>query len=512
MALLPLAVMLWMARRVATDERQRLRQFSHQVLRQKLQQLAKVPVELLDKYKQRLASGLSPHVTSSDQLRQYVDHEPRLRQLLLFAADGRRIHPPRAGPTSEQERMALRRLAGFIADRSSLGRVSEQSARQPNGWYDWFWDRGLNLVFWQRQSTGRLVAFEIARHRLIMDIIAALPAESSVGVQHGQARIVLSDARGATLYQWGAYRPAPSARPDLSLPLPRPLHAWQLSHFSAPGSAMATAGDGVWLSTLASVSAVALALIVAGVFLYRENTRQSREALQRVSFVNQVSHELKTPLTNIRMYSELLQQSLGDTEEKAQRQLAIISAESERLGRLINNVLSFAKQQRGTLSLRRSRVLVDPIISETLAVFAPAFETAGIAVSFDAGAEQPALIDGDALRQIVTNLLSNAEKYAAGSPLHLESAQDEKGITICVRDQGPGIQSGDVERIFEPFARLSSRVDEGVSGTGIGLPIARHLARLHGGELTVRSAPGQGSTFRLYLPTHRGAANGANKR
>jgi signal transduction histidine kinase len=225
-----------------------------------------------------------------------------------------------------------------------------------------------------------------------------------------------------------------------------------------------------------------------------------RDAAQRVSFVNQVSHELKTPLTNIRLYAELLEQNLPDEGESA-RQLGVIVSESQRLSRLIGNVLTFARSQNDKLALHPSRGSVDACIRFVLDHFEAVLEARGVRSAFDGHAGADVEFDRDAVEQILGNLFSNVEKYAAsGGVLEIASRQDGDWTTVAVRDRGPGVPKGQEERIFKPFHRLSNRLSDGVTGTGIGLAIARDLARKHGGDLTVTPS-NSGACFVVKLRT-----------
>jgi len=249
----------------------------------------------------------------------------------------------------------------------------------------------------------------------------------------------------------------------------------------------------------AGMAALVLALIGLASYFYRESTREMREAAERVSFVNQVSHELKTPLTNIRMYAELLEQSLPDDNSKATQQLGVIVSESQRLSRLIGNVLTFARKQNDKLALHPTAGNVDQCIQFVLDHFKATFESKGVKTVFTRGAGAKVQFDRDALEQILGNLFSNVEKYAAGGGL-LEVASRQEGSTtsIVISDRGPGIPRGQEEKIFEPFHRLSNKLSDGVTGTGIGLTIARELARKHGGDLKA-VASDTGARFELQL-------------
>jgi signal transduction histidine kinase len=239
-------------------------------------------------------------------------------------------------------------------------------------------------------------------------------------------------------------------------------------------------------------------------FFYRESTRELREAATRVNFVNQVSHELKTPLTNIRLYAELLAEQFEASETvdaaSAQRRLSIIVSESGRLSRLIGNVLLFAQQQRRRVELNLKPGCVDDTIQAVIQQFQPTLEAQGVATTFAAGAEALVNFDADALEQILVNLFNNVEKYAAqGKRLDIASRQDGQRTTILVADAGPGIPPAERDRIFQPFYRINNRL-EGPAGAGIGLSIARGLARLHQGDLRLVDSDA-GAAFEVDLNT-----------
>jgi signal transduction histidine kinase len=208
-----------------------------------------------------------------------------------------------------------------------------------------------------------------------------------------------------------------------------------------------------------------------------------------VSFVNQVSHELKTPLTNIRMYADLVEADLDGLPDEAadeiRPRLGVIQSESERLCRLIANVLTFARRQRKTLRLSPAPCCIDEVVQDVVARFRPALERLGVECEFSAGAGKIVSADADVVQQIVGNLISNVEKYAAAGQWMSIATREEGGRTIItVADRGPGIAPALRELIFEPFWRGDHGI-HGVAGTGIGLAIARELARLHGGDVTL---------------------------
>jgi signal transduction histidine kinase len=372
--------------------------------------------------------------------------------------------------------------------------VIEENLAQQSGWDSIYLDKSLQLLRWRRLSDGGLIGMELHRADLLFDFIALLPADDQ---QLPDARIRLRNAQGEILYQWGGFSPADAQRPDASLALTAPINSWQLEYFLNPLSQPASSLRKLQLLVLLGGMLLFLALL--GLFIHHELRRALREASQRVNFVNQVSHELKTPLTNIRLYAELLQGDL-DEDPKARRRIDIIVNETGRLSRLIGNVLTFARDQRNKLQLRPQPMIPDEQIRQTLEPFEPSMQRLNIETRLDLNASEPITADPDAIRQILANLISNVEKYAAeGQSLEIRSHLKDNRLLIEISDAGPGIPARQRKRIFNPFVRLRSDLAEGVSGTGIGLSIARQLARLHDGDLRCLHQA-KGSRFRLEIP------------
>jgi len=377
--------------------------------------------------------------------------------------------------------------------------IAEEVKTKPYGWYVWYWGRNTQILFWRLNGTGNIVGAELDSVRLLADVIGLLPSTSPVEEGTIKGRITLVNSIGETLYQWGGYVPGEAEEPLAGKSVCYPLAAWKLRYY-LPSEEFGTSG-GMYFSLIVALAAVGLALVGLAVYFYRESSREIRQAAQRVSFVNQVSHELKTPLTNIRMYAELMDEGLPGEEDKIQKYLSIIVSESQRLSRLIGNILTFSRKQRNKLTLHSSPGVADEVIQSVLENFRASFETNKIDVTFDGGARQLVNIDRDALEQILGNLFSNVEKYAAsGGIMKVESRHTDGQTIITVTDAGPGIPSRQREKIFLPFKRISNKLTDGVSGTGIGLSIARELARLHGGDIVVLQSPG-GASFQLTIAT-----------
>ncbi len=374
---------------------------------------------------------------------------------------------------------------------------------EARGWHTWYQDEGLHFLFWWRNASGTIFCVEVDRLRLLADLIAVLPETDTLDPILSSGRVALRDARGQIVYQWGAYEPGEAERARVQLALSPPLGAWHVEYFIDP-VAVAGTGRSFYYGAGTGLGALALVLLFLAVYLYRESSRESREAAQRITFVNQVSHELKTPLTNIRMYAELLEAELSG-EESHEQKLGVIVGESQRLSRLIGNILTFSRKQRKKLSLHPKPVCVEDSIRTVLESLRPALEAKGFEIHAENGPPETVMADPDAVEQILYNLVSNVEKYAAdGKFVGVKHAADGDRTVLEVWDRGPGIPEGERQRVFEPFYRASDKLTDGVAGSGIGLAIARELARLHGGDLrVVPQETGARFSCRLHTPPAR---------
>jgi signal transduction histidine kinase len=520
MVVVPLGLLSLAGVRLVSREERLLRQSFEELAMAQLVDLAHSVRAVLDERERRFADVpglLVAGGSASERLRSLVRREPLFRAALVLDREGHVLYPPPADDRTAQELGFLLRARSLLADRSALLANADAQAEQEHGpltasrapskhgissapapargWQVWYDGTDLNLLLWQRTPDGRVVGIEVDRARLLADVIGRLPDTAAAS-----RSFALIDARGELLHRWGEYQPRPEEAPIARLALARPLAAWQLVAY-APAGLWSRTGSGLWVVLASALGAFALALIGLAVFLQREHTRGLRLAAQRVSFVNRVSHELKTPLTNIRLSAELLEDRLDDADEEARRHVQIVVAEGQRLGRLIDNVLTFGRHQRGALRLRASRGSVDAVVSRAVERLGPVLAAKGVRIDLQASAAAPVLVDGDALTQIVENLLSNVEKYAAtGGLVTITTHQDNGRTTLTVADLGPGIPLDARERVFQPFERLGDRVTEAAQGTGIGLAVVRELARLHGGDALVQdTAPG--ASFEVTLLT-----------
>ncbi len=241
---------------------------------------------------------------------------------------------------------------------------------------------------------------------------------------------------------------------------------------------------------LAVAVGTSVLLSLLGVVAYAAQSKALREVTARVSFVNRVSHELGTPLTNLTLSLDLAREALQEAPSTAtkevEKRLAIAQEESRRLGRLTANVLTFARGEQERLTQHPSYFAPAHNVQCVLDQFQPSFQRRGIQVSASLDESLTVHLDADFMSQITANLLSNVEKYASQGGkvmVLLGKAKHGTQFQLQVRDFGPGIPEAHLERLFRPFERLHTSLTEGVSGTGLGLSIVKDLAERSGGRV-----------------------------
>lgn len=250
----------------------------------------------------------------------------------------------------------------------------------------------------------------------------------------------------------------------------------------------------------ASLAAVLAATVAAAWLLWRDVRREVRVTELRAQFVSSVSHELRTPLSAIRMYAESLRMGRPREPEARDEYLDTIINESERLSRLLENVLEFSKIERGERTYRMEPTDLSAVLRSAARALEYALQQRAFRLEVDLeDAMPPVRADADAIEQAVLNLLTNAMKYS-GDSRHIELGLEQRNghAVIRVRDQGIGIDPAEHQRIFEKYYRSPSAAR--TTGAGLGLSIVTHIAKAHGGAVTVESQPGKGSTFSLALP------------
>lgn len=254
----------------------------------------------------------------------------------------------------------------------------------------------------------------------------------------------------------------------------------------------------VWL--FAGTTLAVLAVLLLGVvLLVRDASREASLARLRSGFVSGVSHELKTPLTLIRMYGEMLQDDPDAPADERQIYSGIITRESQRLTRLIDRVLDFSRAERGARKYRLALVSLAPVLQATLDEYVPYLEQKGFVLEQQLGEVAPVNADADAVREAIVNLLDNATKYSGDSRHITVRLVARVGEAVAeVRDRGIGLDDRTRAHLFKPFAR--GEHGDGTGGHGLGLYLVKHIMDAHAGRVEVDTAAGEGSCFRLVFP------------
>jgi len=254
------------------------------------------------------------------------------------------------------------------------------------------------------------------------------------------------------------------------------------------------AGQGVnWILAVTAV------LVVLGLlFAWRAVRAETRLAERKADFVSAVSHELRTPLTSIRMYADMLKEGWVGDRETAEDYCDLIASESERLARLVNNVLDFSRIEKGDKNFDMR--IGDPgvIVRDTVEMLRPYLREKGFELTVDMPETLPGCrFDRDALTQILVNLIDNAVKYGERE-VRVEALADDGAVVLKVLDRGPGVPAAERESIFEAFHRGANAKAGG--GSGLGLALVEAYAKAHEGRVEVEDREGGGAVFALRLP------------
>jgi two-component system, OmpR family, phosphate regulon sensor histidine kinase PhoR len=358
------------------------------------------------------------------------------------------------------------------------------------------------ISYWQREWQGRRYII-VAWHdigRLVRETLATLYGNTT-----SASRMNVVDYEGRIIFG----PPLRSGDFTVGVRFPTTLYNWRLQVALIGGEELASR-----VKSRRSLEIVMLGfsclVVVAGLLtILIAAERERRVTLTKSDFVANVSHELKTPLALIRMFAELLQGGRVGSDAKRQEYLDIILRESERLTGLIENVLDFARIERGRHRDAFSATDLRDVVTDAVAVHRYRLEQAAVVLQLDLPTDLPQILaDRQALGLVVQNLIDNALKYAAdGGKIDVRGAHQSGWCELTVRDYGPGIPPEDRERIFERFVRGDLHRGQGtIRGSGIGLALVKHIAENHSGSVACIDVPdgGVGTCFLLRLPLRAG--------
>lgn len=368
-----------------------------------------------------------------------------------------------------------------------------------------FVDDKLNVLFWCRAASASQLVFgaQLALPRLSAGLQQRI--EQLEPAPQNQICLAILDDKARPVAKSNPALKANWKRPFVATEIGEELPHWEAAVYLLNPTALARSAQTIKL-TLGLLIVVLIVAIGSGSWLIVSDlNRQLHLARQKTDFVSNVSHELKTPLTSIRMFSELLAEGRVADPERQRSYLSIITAEAARLTRLINNVLDFARIDRGEKKYQFENCDLVGVVRETVATYQPQLEASGFHFSSELPSS-PVWVKGDrdSLAQVIVNLLSNAEKYAdSRKEIDLELRQLTSPLPYAelkVKDRGLGVPKGSEQKIFEQFYRAHDSLNSGIQGSGLGLTLARQVARAHGGEVVYEPRSGGGSCFCLRLP------------
>ncbi len=245
-------------------------------------------------------------------------------------------------------------------------------------------------------------------------------------------------------------------------------------------------------------------VLLGGAWVVYRTMRQEMELVRLKSdFVSNVSHELRTPLSLIRMYAETLQMGRIQNEKQRQEYYSTMLNETERLTRLVNNMLNFSRMEAGRKHYTMHPTDVNALVRRVIDTYNPHLQNQGVTVSVECNDDIPEIrIDEESIAESLINILENAVKYSQEDKrIRVRTGREDGFVFIDVEDHGIGIPPDQQEKIFEKFYRVSTGLVHNTKGSGLGLALVKYIMEAHGGQVSVRSTPGAGSTFRMVLPS-----------
>jgi signal transduction histidine kinase len=402
----------------------------------------------------------------------------------------RNVAPQRV---QKEDAPAVSQLVPATADFKAL------TSDHPEGLVTRFMQDRLEILFWLRppEAPGMIFGCLLNVDALTDVWHDALPDNASkdyvLALLNDKARPVATQPAGVTGRDW--------RRPFVASEIGEALPHWEAALYLMRPEQLQESARNVRRTLVLLIAAALAAIAFGGWVVFADARRQLALAQKKTDFVSNVSHELKTPLTSIRMFAEMMHGG-NVAEEKRPQYLRIIVAEAERLTRLINNVLDFARLERKQKRYDFRPLDLHAVLARTWEGHELHLREQGFTTSWKAAPPPyPVRGDEDALAQIFVNLLSNAEKYSADrKEIEIHSYLTADAVHVSVLDRGSGVPAGEESKIFEAFYRAHDSLSSGIQGSGLGLTLAQRLAREHGGEITYQAREGGGSNVTLRLP------------
>lgn len=360
-------------------------------------------------------------------------------------------------------------------------------------------DEQFMLIYWKKRADGYITGCSIDNDQLAQRITGALP-QMLTPVRF----LTVLEQSGRPVFSGSSFTPKDWSRPFIAREINRLLPRWEAAVYLVNPDEISSRARVATLSLVIVAAVLFMIILASGIVLLMSMYSEIRLARQKTTFVTNVSHELKTPLTSIRIFAELLKERRQPDPVKQERYLGIMLSEIERLTRLINNVLDFARMNKGTkkynnkvcdcvelcrelVENQRVRLEHNRFVLETF------YEQGPLVVN----------VDPEAIKQALLNVLSNAEKYSSSEKwIKVSVTSCRPYLTITIADRGIGIDQAQSELIFKEFYRVDDSLTARVQGTGLGLTITRQILDDHGGEIRYQRNEPSGSIFLITLPLY----------
>ncbi len=376
-------------------------------------------------------------------------------------------------------------------------RFSDIVVSAPSGFIPRIIDQRFMLIYWKKLGSGTIAGCSVDMEEVTGKIISVLPQ-----LQTAVRIVTVLDHNGKPAFNPGTYSPPDWKHPFTAREISGLLPRWEAAMYLTDPAALSSRARITTLSLVLLAGLLFTVIAISGFILLKTMQSEMKLAQQKTTFVANVSHELKTPLTSIRIFAELLKERRQPDPRKQENYLGIIISETERLTRLINNVLDFSRSNRG--GRMYSKRLCDlNALSRELA------ENQRIRLEHNrftfvteySAAELPVTVDPEAIKQAFLNILSNAEKYSPDTRwISFSLGKEGSDAVIRIADRGIGIDPAEQENIFREFFRVDASLTARVQGTGLGLTITRQILRDHGGDIRFQANQPSGSEFIITLP------------
>ncbi len=396
--------------------------------------------------------------------------------------------------SSRQKLVALSKVVQKASvpeqENSGLNALKQQTVNK-SGWIPWFSENRLHILGWVKKvEKGPIYGIELELMTLLSRLVLDFPEILNPG-----AALVLMDGNGNVMHQTGTMDVNPDKKPVKLIHVSNLIPHWYMGIFIDDKNFGTTKGF-LYISILL-LAIFIVAIISGGILLTRLTLANMKDARQKTSFVSSVSHELKTPLTSIRMYAELLLSKRVKNEDKIQTYLSTIVNESSRLTRLINNILDFGKLEHGNKKYHLEIFEFDRFLEQIIKTHNIRIESQGLEIKTLIKKENYKIkTDKDALEQVILNLLDNALKYAGkGKFIKFVLKKEGSSIIFKICDDGPGIPKEQQAKIFEKFHRIDNSLTSQQPGSGLGLSIAQQIIIDLGGKLYFKPVSPNGSCF-----------------